>query len=1149
MNYAISLIITIYNREDTLRRCIDSALHQTVENLEIILVDDCSTDHSCEIAQVYASQYSQICFLCNDKNRGPGYAKNHGVELAHGEYIAFLDSGDYLDPDYLSLLYQAILDTGSDMAVGDLLMHTGEESTLSKLSSDNLFLEAKSLAPLPESGRSLVSGLVISGFWGAGSAATKLIKKSAYQRFPFYEGIRCDDLPAVIPALATARQIVYVPESKYHYVQSNHSVERTLSPSRTKDAIASILLTVDRLASENCVADYAQVLAARSLMGILAEILNYNIGHSDNVSRELSPALQLLTRETERDLLTSQRNPYLGALCKRNNTVEWNITFNLLQQKPSQSFFKKMFEYLKLEKEVRPRVSIVIPVYNGANYMCQAIDSALAQTYENIEIIVVNDGSMDDGETDRIAKSYGEKIRYFSKPNGGVATALNLGIEKMTGEYFSWLSHDDMYTPEKIEQELRFLIAQEDKTTIIAEGYQVVDIQGRYLYTVNLHNQYGPDQLNIPLFALFRGGINGCALLIHKSHFQRVGMFDPNLPTTQDYDLWFRMFRGQEIYYAPTSNVLSRSHPEQGSKSGVDVHVLECDNLWINMMSGISGAERTAISGSPLLFYKELLLFLRGGTHYYGAIAYAAQMAYIEAIKEYRQKKDPQILEWICAEGGFSADVLRDAILPVLNRKKQSPRIAFFLEGRNLGGGLNRVVLQIAGLLAKQYEVYLICSVLGEEDGYPVPEKVNEIRIPWDSWDHTVGSRLVRLCYLLDTDLLISSYNCVPHCLDIYENAKPFGVRTIAWNHEFYLLPYWRSELRLGAAGRNEKLAHADAVVWINAFSAAAYAIQQQNGLCLPNPCTVDVPIEHGSKQRTKNLIAVGRFEDSNKGMESLLRMFARVVEQSPETELTILGSYDLQLPLPSYPTTTYQRLIRQLQIPEDKIHFPGWVSNVESYYANADIHVMPSIYEGFGLVILEAAAYGLPSVVYSGSGMDDIITDGVDGVIVPCGDWESLSRQTLELLRNENLYESMSEHAKKLPQQYAPEKVGALWCDVVDAVLHKDANARNAYFSENYLPSVSDREDLHRRIMEVYEDCISELATNLARTSGTDFQQSQQAVLSQGEWYDECMRLQQSLSWRITKPLRLIKKVHIVWKTQGFKTLVIKIRNRLCAR
>ena len=94
-----------------------------------------------------------------------------------------------------------------------------------------------------------------------------------------------------------------------------------------------------------------------------------------------------------------------------------------------------------MKQQMQPTVSIIIPVYNGSNYLQEAIDSALAQTYPNCEILVINDGSCDEGKTEAIALSYGDRIRYFKKENGGVASALNMGIRQMTGEYFSWLSH------------------------------------------------------------------------------------------------------------------------------------------------------------------------------------------------------------------------------------------------------------------------------------------------------------------------------------------------------------------------------------------------------------------------------------------------------------------------------------------------------------------------------------------------------------------------------------------------------------------------------------------------------------------------------------------------------------------------------------
>ncbi len=101
-----------------------------------------------------------------------------------------------------------------------------------------------------------------------------------------------------------------------------------------------------------------------------------------------------------------------------------------------------------------PFVSIVIPVYNGANYLREAIESALGQTYPDVEVIVVNDGSNDGGKTRDVALSFGNRIRYLEKTNGGVATALNLGVREMRGELFAWLSHDDVYYPEKIARQV-----------------------------------------------------------------------------------------------------------------------------------------------------------------------------------------------------------------------------------------------------------------------------------------------------------------------------------------------------------------------------------------------------------------------------------------------------------------------------------------------------------------------------------------------------------------------------------------------------------------------------------------------------------------------------------------------------------------------
>lgn len=270
-------------------------------------------------------------------------------------------------------------------------------------------------------------------------------------------------------------------------------------------------------------------------------------------------------------------------------------------------------------QKFQPLVSIVIPVYNGSNYMREAIDSALAQTYPNIEIIVVNDGSTDN--TDEIAKSYGNRIRYFIKENGGVATALNLAIENMRGEYFSWLSHDDVYLPEKIESQINILRNLDDKTTVIYGGYKYINEEGETLREIHLESDFSLDDLHKPLFALFHEQLSGCTLLIHTSHFQRVGTFDTTLKTTQDYDLWFRILRKGSIYYDVNCYTLSRSHSEQSAATILN-HEKNCCELWIYILKNITKEEIKISFTDEYNFWAEVYYVFLQFMHYEDVLFY-----------------------------------------------------------------------------------------------------------------------------------------------------------------------------------------------------------------------------------------------------------------------------------------------------------------------------------------------------------------------------------------------------------------------------------------------------------------------------------------------------------------------------------------------
>jgi hypothetical protein len=171
--------------------------------------------------------------------------------------------------------------------------------------------------------------------------------------------------------------------------------------------------------------------------------------------------------------------------------------------------------------------------------LAEAIDSALAQTYKNIEVIVVNDGSTDEGATEKVAKSYGDSIRYYQKNNGGVATALNFGIKNMTGSYFSWLSHDDLYEKTKIEDQMNLIRSFRSDDIIVASNAFVLFENG--IKKKELIDKKTFEYFDIFLATSAAVGINGCALLIPKKALDDSDSFDTGLPVTQDYDLWFRL--------------------------------------------------------------------------------------------------------------------------------------------------------------------------------------------------------------------------------------------------------------------------------------------------------------------------------------------------------------------------------------------------------------------------------------------------------------------------------------------------------------------------------------------------------------------------------------------------------------------------------
>jgi glycosyltransferase involved in cell wall biosynthesis len=188
------------------------------------------------------------------------------------------------------------------------------------------------------------------------------------------------------------------------------------------------------------------------------------------------------------------------------------------------------------------KVSVIIPAYNKADFTIRTVESVLKQTYRNIEIIVIDDGSTDN--TKEKLKCFGEKIKYIFKKNGGACSARNLGIEKASGEYIALLDCDDIYYPNKIETSVLCLESDPDYGFISTASYHIDENDN--IVTIWPDTKHPPSGWIFSRI-LMNNIICNSTVLVKKACFQQVGNFDEKIFIPADYDMWIRL---AEIYKA-----------------------------------------------------------------------------------------------------------------------------------------------------------------------------------------------------------------------------------------------------------------------------------------------------------------------------------------------------------------------------------------------------------------------------------------------------------------------------------------------------------------------------------------------------------------------------------------------------------------------
>ncbi len=229
---------------------------------------------------------------------------------------------------------------------------------------------------------------------------------------------------------------------------------------------------------------------------------------------------------------------------------------------------------LKPVVERPPFFSVIVPTYNQDQYLGAALDTLLAQTFTNWEAVIVNDGSTDNTK-DVIDKYllFDKRFRAFHKENGGVATALNVGIENARGEWICWLSSDDWYEADKLEHHYNAIVEHPDIQFFISHWFIYLQQTGQKIKQ-GLWLDIPDKEFQVSRF-FWANYVHGNSIAINKSVFQNVGVFDEALRQGQDFDMWLRIAAKYQVHFIDKRTCVTRIHPTQTTNTFVEGGVLD----------------------------------------------------------------------------------------------------------------------------------------------------------------------------------------------------------------------------------------------------------------------------------------------------------------------------------------------------------------------------------------------------------------------------------------------------------------------------------------------------------------------------------------------------------------------------------------------
>jgi glycosyltransferase involved in cell wall biosynthesis len=203
-----------------------------------------------------------------------------------------------------------------------------------------------------------------------------------------------------------------------------------------------------------------------------------------------------------------------------------------------------------------PLVSVIIPAYNCSSYIAAALDSVLAQTMSDYEIIVVNDGSLDTPELERVLQPYAASIRYIKQANGGASAARNTAVRAARGRYLAFLDSDDIWLPHHLEHQTRLLLQDPSLGLVYSNGVRVKDDR---LIAIAFDETPQSLPVNTVSLLLEKATVNTSSTVVIREAVVAAGLFDEQLKRCEDVDLWLRLAqRGVGITFSREVQIAHR---------------------------------------------------------------------------------------------------------------------------------------------------------------------------------------------------------------------------------------------------------------------------------------------------------------------------------------------------------------------------------------------------------------------------------------------------------------------------------------------------------------------------------------------------------------------------------------------------------------